>query len=181
MDIEEGIREVEFLLSSVRRERSRNLPPGSSEGPARPLLSDIERQIRQLERGQHSLAQVILALRALGTTKDYQDYEAPLAFQARVEVRHRHSRAQRTSASVSGQEDPTNQLRARKNSVSRLLQSANRYFSRQSSSSVSPQRTAKSSPTTPTTPTSLTTSSSTPTSPSSSSSRQDGCGAWEGG
>ena len=61
--------------------------------------------------------------------------------------------------------------------MSRLLESANRYFSRQSSSSVSPNRSAKSksSPTTPTTPTSLISSSSAATSPSSSS-RQDGRG-----
>ena len=93
--IEEGIRQVEFLLSSVLRERSRNLR--SSEGPARPLLSDIEKQIRQLERGQQTLGQVIEALRALAAT---DHYKAPLLqFQARVEVSHRTSREQRKPAS----------------------------------------------------------------------------------
>ena len=95
VDIEEGISQVEFLLSSVLRERSRNLP--SSEGPGQPLLSDIERQIRQLEQGQHTLAQVILGLRDLARTKNQ---EAPLEFQARVEVREvrqRQSRHQRTT------------------------------------------------------------------------------------
>ena len=109
--IEEGIRQVEFLLSSVLRERSRNLRSSeASEGPARPpLLSDIERQIRQLERGQHTLAQVVQDLRDLASSNyyqdyqdyqdylDYQDYQAPVEFQARVEVRHRPSRDQRTA------------------------------------------------------------------------------------
>ena len=84
--IEEGIRQVEFLLSSVLRERSRNLRSRASEGPPRPpLLSDIERQIRQLELGQHTLAQVIQALRDLA--RNHYDYEQqpPLEFQARVD------------------------------------------------------------------------------------------------
>ena len=99
--ISEGISQLEFLLSSVRRERSRNLQ--SSAGRARPLLSDIERQIRQLERGQHTLAQVVQDLRDLASSnyyqdyQDYQDYQAPVEFQARVEVRHRPSRDQRTA------------------------------------------------------------------------------------
>ena len=80
------------------------------------------------------------------------------------------------SGPAAAPETPNNQIRTRKASVSRLFQSANRYFSRQSSSSVSPHRTTKSSPNTPTTPTSLVTSSSSPTSPSSRSSRQAGCG-----
>ena len=99
--IEEGIREVEFLLSSVLRERSRNLPSSTSEGPPRPsLLSDIERQIRQLEQGQRPLAQVLQALRALAATTAARDHrEAPLIqFQARVEVKHRASRDQRKPA-----------------------------------------------------------------------------------
>ena len=106
MDLEEGISEgisqLEFLLSSVRRERSRNLQ--SSAGRARPLLSDIERQIRQLERGQHTLAQVVQDLRDLASSnyyQDYQDYQAPVEFQARVEVRHRPSRDQRTAGQFS--------------------------------------------------------------------------------
>ena len=93
VDIEEGIRQVESLLSSVLRERSRNLQ--SSEGPARPLLSDIEKQIRQLERGQQTLAQVVQALRAQANTEKNKNQQAPLQFQARVEVRHRSSRDQR--------------------------------------------------------------------------------------
>ena len=100
--IEEGIREVEFLLSSVLRERSRNLPSSTSEGPPRPsLLSDIERQIRQLEQGQRTLDQVLQALRALAaaTTAAREHREAPLIqFQARVEVKHRASRDQRKPA-----------------------------------------------------------------------------------
>ena len=102
VDIEEGIRQVEFLLSSVLRERSRNLP--SSEDPGRPLLSDIERQIRQLERGHHTLGQVIQALRDLANTNLTNltdiDYQSPLEFQARVEVRHRDCRDQRTGESL---------------------------------------------------------------------------------
>ena len=102
LDIEEAIREVEFLLSSVRTERSRNLQ--SREALGQPLLSDIEKQIRQLERGQQTLGQVIEALRDLANTNIYnvkdRDYQGPLGFQARVEVRHRHRRDQRTGESV---------------------------------------------------------------------------------
>ena len=95
VDIEEGIAQLEFLLSSVRRERSRNLQ--SSGHQDRPLLSDIERHIRQLERGQHTLAQVIQGLRDLASKDQYYSYDnrAPLEFQARVEVRHGQSRGQR--------------------------------------------------------------------------------------
>ena len=93
--ISEGISQLEFLLSSVRRERSRNLQ--SSGHQDRPLLSDIERHIRQLERGQHTLAQVVQDLRDLASSNYYQDYQAPVEFQARVEVRHRPSRDQRTA------------------------------------------------------------------------------------
>ena len=67
------------------------------------------------------------------------------------------------------QEDPTSERLPRKNSVTRLLQTANRYFSRHSSSSVSPQRSGHS----PTSPSSLVTSTPSPTSPGSSS-RPDG-------
>ena len=90
--IEEGIRQVEFLLSSVLRERSRNLRSSeASEGPARPpLLSDIERQIRQLELGQRTLGQVLQALRALAATTASHHREG--------EVRHRPSRDQRKAA-----------------------------------------------------------------------------------
>ena len=98
--IEEGIRQVEFLLSSVLRERSRNLRSRASEGPPRPpLLSDIERQIRQLEQGQRTLDQVLQALRALAATTAPDHRESPLIqFQARVEVKHRASRDQRKAA-----------------------------------------------------------------------------------
>ena len=58
LEVDKGIRQVEFILSSVLRERTCNLraEEGREGGE---LLSDIERQIRQLELGHRTLGRLI--------------------------------------------------------------------------------------------------------------------------
>ena len=77
-------RQVEFLLSSVLRERSCNLP-GEALPSQGELLSDIERHIRQLELGHHTLGHVINVLKSTNTNTQYQ---------TRLEVLQRDSREQ---------------------------------------------------------------------------------------
>ena len=75
---------MEFLLSSVLRERSCNLP-GEALPSQGELLSDIERHIRQLELGHHTLGHVINVLKSSNTNTQYQ---------TRLEVLQRDSREQ---------------------------------------------------------------------------------------
>ena len=59
LEVDKGIRQVEFILSSVLRERSCNLRGEEGGGGGGGLLSDIETQIRQLELGHATLGRVI--------------------------------------------------------------------------------------------------------------------------
>lgn len=64
LEVDKGIRQVEFILSSVLRERSCNLRGEEAGGGGGGLLSDIETQIRQLELGHATLGRVIASLKS---------------------------------------------------------------------------------------------------------------------